>query len=105
VAILVHDFSSDVGEDELNGEALDCGRTKYSITLNGIVREEHGELEAAYRAIHLNTNKAYEQFILGEDNAIITVEIIRCRVCDINDSVRHWSRSSDAKDSEWTESS
>ena len=32
------------------------------------------------------------QFIVGDDNAIITVQITRCRVCDIHDSVVHWTR-------------
>ena len=62
--------------------------TRHSITLNGSVCEQKGELAEQYRAIHLRRNEAYRQFIVGEDIAILTVEITQARVCDVHDSVR-----------------
>ena len=45
-----------------------------------------------YRAIHLAANRSYSQFIVGEDIAIITVNLQRARVCDVNDRVAHFAK-------------
>ena len=100
VALLIHDFASDVDHDAENVKS--GGRARFSITLNGVVREEQGALAEQYRQLHLRQNAEYAQFIIGPDNAIITVEIMRCRVCDINDVVRHFTR---GEDQQWTETS
>ena len=45
--------------------------------------------------------RTYEQFIVGDDIAIITVTLTAARVCDVNDSVRHWSKADGLV--QWTE--
>jgi hypothetical protein len=92
VALLVHDFVTHRdGDEDANYEKLGT-RTKYSITLNGTVRVETGELADRYRQIHLARNEAYKQFIVGPDIAIITVHLTRARVCDVNDNVTHYGK-------------
>ena len=81
-------------------EPTSSGRPKYSITLNGTVRVQAGELAERYRQLHLARNRAYSQFILGDDIAIITVHLTRARVCDVNDRVHHFAR---APSKEWAE--
>jgi len=91
VALLVHDFATHA--DDANADYSPIGnRPRYSITLNGHVRVEKGELAERYRAIHLARNEAYSQFIVGDDIAIITVHLQRARVCDVNDRVSHFKR-------------
>lgn len=92
VALLVHDFQTHLdGDEDNNYEALG-NRGKFSITLNGSVRVETGELAEKYRAIHLTRNEKYRQFIVGPDIAIITVHLTRARICDVNDHVTHFSK-------------
>lgn len=99
VALLVHDFTTHRdGDEDTNYEKLGT-RTKYSITLNGTVRVETGELADRYRQIHLARNEAYKQFIVGPDIAIITVHLTRARVCDVNDHVTHYGKTGE----KWTE--
>ena len=91
VALLVHDFNTSADADATNYQQMD-GRTRYSITLNGVVSVQEGELAERYRAIHLAANPSYTQFIVGDDIAIITVDLKRARVCDVNDRVTHFAR-------------
>ena len=79
--------------DGANYESLGGEGAKYSITLNGTVRVETGELAEKYRRIHLARNAKYKQFIVGPDIAIITVHLTRARICDVNDQVTHFSKS------------
>jgi hypothetical protein len=80
VALLVHDFRQD-GDDGV-----------YSITLNGICRTVTDVKKAEhYRAQHLEHNPDYPQFIVGEDIAILCVDVTSARICDINDHVRKWN--------------
>ena len=102
VALLVHDFvSQDRAMDSSNYTASEGGGSRYSVTLNGTVEEEEGEVAERYRSIHLAQNSQYAQFIVGEDIAIITVTLTSARVCDVNDSVRHWNKADQA--TAWTE--
>lgn len=101
VALLVHDFAADASADMTNYEEVE-GRSKFSITLNGTVRVENGALAERYRRIHLARNSTYGQFIVGDDIAIVTVSLRSARVCDVNDSVRHWARGGDRGEA-WTE--
>ena len=84
VALLVHGFESGRESDVENYN--DTGKSRYSITLNGEVKEEQGELAEAYRAFHLQRNSEYSQFIVGDDIAVISVKLTSARVCDVNDS-------------------
>ncbi len=93
VALLIHDFDSRRLSDEEEAEqAHSGGGARVSITLNGCAREETGALGERYRAAHLAANRKYKQFIEGDGIAVLTIEIISARVCDVNDSVRHFSR-------------
>jgi hypothetical protein len=49
------------------------------------------------RAIHLKNNPDYEQFIIGEEIAIIILRIEKARMCDINDRVSYWDSKSTAQ--------
>lgn len=102
VALLVHDFDAEHSNDASNYRSLQEGRTKYSITLNGIVKEQSGDLAERYRAIHLAANEAYSQFIVGDDIAIITVNLHCARVCDVNDRVSHFAKGVESSQ-QWTE--
>ncbi|EKX50111.1 hypothetical protein GUITHDRAFT_135304 [Guillardia theta CCMP2712] len=43
-----------------------------------------------YRQIHLEKNRQYENFIEGEDKAVITVKVQRARMCNVKDQVTTW---------------
>jgi len=81
VALLVHDFGTG---DVASGE--------YSITLNGqcsIVDDK--ETAERYRAAHLRHNPDYPQFIVGDDVAILCVNVSSARICNIDDRVLKWN--------------
>jgi type II secretory pathway pseudopilin PulG len=79
VALLVHDFSQ--GQND----------GAYSITLNGTCRIVADPIKREqYRQVHLNHNPDYPQFIVGDDIAIIYVDVKQARICDINDHVTKW---------------
>ncbi|KAL7461281.1 hypothetical protein ACHAXS_002818 [Conticribra weissflogii] len=83
VSLLVHDFSEGDSR-ELTGE--------YSITLNGncsVIRDV--ESAERYRAAHLRNNPDYPQFIIGDDIAILRVDVHSARICNINDQVIKWN--------------
>ena len=87
VAILVHDFP--------HLHKLPAGTThgsSYSITLNGraIPLPKGSAEQETYRAMHLENNKDYSQFIVGEGIAVIIIKVNRARLCDINDKVVTW---------------
>ena len=86
VAILVHDFPHIETENQYN--------QTFSITLNGIVSllQDNDESSIKYRNIHLNKNPKYEQFIIGNDIAVIIVKIDSARICDIKDKVTYWNK-------------
>lgn len=81
VALLVHDF-----------QQSPCSKSgNFSITLNGSCRivtatakREH------YRQAHLKHNPDYPQFIIGEDIAILCIDVKSARICNVNDQVIHW---------------
>lgn len=81
VAVLVHDFG---GGDNTNG--------KHSITLNGTchIIEDVAVMER-YRKAHLAHNPDYPQFIVGEDIAILVVDVRTARICNIEDHVIQWN--------------
>lgn len=79
VALLVHDFGGNAG--------------LYSITLNGNCRilESNSNKEQEYRRRHLAHNPDYPQFIVGDNIAILCVDVTSARICDINDQVTKWN--------------
>jgi general stress protein 26 len=81
VAVLVHDFG---GGDNTNGN--------HSITLNGTcsIIEDVERMER-YRKAHLAQNPDYPQFIVGEEIAILVVDVRTARICNIEDRVIQWN--------------
>ena len=59
VALLVHDFSSDSTAEEVNYEKVAGGRSRFSLTLNGTVREEEGEIAEKFATIAINIGNAF----------------------------------------------
>mmetsp|Transcript_12543 Transcript_12543/g.22722 ORF Transcript_12543/g.22722 Transcript_12543/m.22722 type:complete len:131 (-) Transcript_12543:134-526(-) len=90
VALLIHDFAEGSAKD---GDDVASNLTgEYSITLNGkcsVVRDV--VLAEKYRAAHLKNNPEYPQFIAGEDIAILLVDVVMARICNINDEVIKWN--------------
>lgn len=100
VALLIHDFDDgkEQDSDDDDGNRL---TGEYSITLNGncsvvkdVVRAEK------YRAAHLENNPEYPQFIVGKDIAILRVDVVTARICNINDEVIKWNVGADEKKAE-----
>ena len=84
VALLVHDFEQDKGS---NGSSSGL----FSITLNGHCRIVTDEVKSKkYRAMHLKNNPEYPQFIVGEDIAILCIDVTSARICNIYDQVQKW---------------
>lgn len=82
VALLIHDF----------GKGDDSGRGgKYSITLNGECRIVTGSKAEEYRQVHLQHNPDYPQFIVGENIAILCIDVSSARICNIDDQVIKWN--------------
>lgn len=84
VALLVHDFS----QQQQSPDGCDA---TYSITLNGDCRiVTESSKEDRYRKAHLEHNPEYPQFIVGQDIAILCVDVTSARICNINDQVIKW---------------
>jgi hypothetical protein len=88
VALLIHDFGGGMG-DGSNGQ--------YSITLNGDCRivTDTNKVDA-YRQAHLTNNPDYPQFIVGENIAILCVDVTSARICNIDDQVVKWDVTEEA---------
>ena len=88
VALLVHDFSEQ-GAPSLPGKPQGG---EYSITLNGVCSIVIDTvLVERYREIHLRNNPDYPQFIIGKDIAILRVDVVTARICNISDEVIKWN--------------
>ncbi|KAL3794584.1 hypothetical protein HJC23_008040 [Cyclotella cryptica] len=91
VALLIHDFSE--GNSGSDGENTTVRLTgEYSITLNGtcsVIKD--AVLAERYRAAHLKNNPDYPQFIVGKDIAMLRVDVLSARICNINDEVIKWN--------------
>lgn len=88
VALLVHDF--DKAQSDGTDVASSSEATR-SITLNGNCRILNGQDEERYRKAHLAHNPDYPQFIVGEDIAVLCIDVVSARICDLNDKVVHWN--------------
>jgi len=68
------------------------GRT-CSVTVYGVVRiVEDPAKEEHYRGIHLASNPKYHNFIVGDDIAVLLVDVEAARICNIHDRVSQWNR-------------
>ena len=89
VALLIHDFPQFEGSNETSVMET---RGVHSITLNGNCEILNNDEKAdRYRAKHLENNPDYPQFIVGDDIAVLCVNITSARICNINDQVKRWS--------------
>jgi len=97
VALLVHDFgtghnsttnSSTTPTDTTTNTTTNNNST---ITLNGNCRILTGAEDIKYRAKHLHHNPDYPQFIVGDEIAVLCIDIHYARICDLNDNVVHWN--------------
>ena len=113
VALLIHDFPhlklNEEGEpesprDDSSGAAK--GACTYSITLNGVAEIATGDFAERLRAIHLEANPDYAQFIKRNKEfstaekpspAIIVVRIESARICNFKDQVKHWHKEGTVK--------
>jgi hypothetical protein len=92
VALLVHDFVPDNNNSGDNDETTNKSNM-YSITLNGkcrILPASAGKTEY-YRQKHLQHNPEYPQFIVGEDIAMLCIDVTSARICDVQDHVIKWN--------------
>mmetsp|Transcript_16493 Transcript_16493/g.39484 ORF Transcript_16493/g.39484 Transcript_16493/m.39484 type:complete len:227 (+) Transcript_16493:44-724(+) len=93
VALLIHDFSeSATPADHDDSQRAPRLTGEYSITLNGtcsVVKDV--VLAEKYRAAHLENNPDYPQFIVGKDIAMLRVDVVTARICNINDEVVKWN--------------
>jgi hypothetical protein len=98
VAVLVHDFPNN--EESANSSRKEqkvCEskkqRKQWSITLNGTAEATtDGEpITEKYGKLHMENNPDYNQFIIGEDIAVLIIRIDRARMCDVQDRVSYWN--------------
>ena len=54
-------------------------------------------LAEKYRDLHLSNNPEYPQFIVGPDIAMLRVDVLSARICNINDEVIKWNVGSESK--------
>ena len=101
VAMLIHDFPAE-HESRRQGQEGTLSRAEnkvthgktFSITLYGHVREEAGAEAERLRSAHLKRHgSTMEQFICGENIAVIGVTVDMARICNDQDEVTMWSSS------------
>jgi len=91
VALLVHDFAEERAKGGEDGSAPPL-TGEYSITLNGTCSVVKDVVSAEkYRDAHLKNNPDYPQFIVGKDIAMLRVDVVSARICNINDKVVKWN--------------
>ena len=87
VTLLIHDFPTDKAS-----RAADTGYTKtHSITLYGNVSILCGDDAEEMRSKHLKRHgENYSQFIIGENIAVLRVDVSSAKLCNIKDEVTTW---------------
>lgn len=94
VALLLHDFPDQHSTREQADAAGQAGGTQgktFSITLYGSVTEEKGAEGERLRTLHLQRHgPSMQQFICGENVAIISVAVEKARICNDSDQVTEW---------------
>ena len=87
VTLLIHDFPTDKAS-----RAADIGYTKtHSITLYGNVSILSGDDAEEMRSKHLKRHgENYSQFIIGENIAVLRVDVSSAKLCNIKDEVTTW---------------
>lgn len=88
--MLVHDFpSASSSSSPSSPPSSSSGGHTYSITLVGhaSIHEAGDEAAERYRALHLQHNPDYAQFIVGPHIAVLTLQVESARICDVLDKV------------------
>ena len=87
VTLLIHDFPTDKAS-----RAADTGYTKtHSITLYGNASILCGDDAEEMRSKHLKRHgENYSQFIIGENIAVLRVDVSSAKLCNIKDEVTTW---------------
>ena len=92
VALLLHDFPDQHSNHREDAEQEGSYGRTYSITLYGGVTEEQGAEAERLRTMHLQRHgPSMEQFISGENVAIISVNVDKARICNDMDKVTEWA--------------
>ena len=92
VALLVHDFAQFEGDGGSCDNSTVGKMQTYSITLNGMCHiVQPGPDAERFREAHLKANPQYPQFIVGNDIAMLCVDVQEARICDIHDRVIKWN--------------
>jgi len=90
VTMLLHDL------DASDAAAARLPTKTNSITLYGEVAILSDTVAEPYRAVHLARHGSeYQQFIVGEDIAMLSVSIESMRICNSSDKVKRWTRKLD----------
>jgi len=114
VSVLVHDFPQNretfvrppgstspenpsspemLAADRLAQEPSGTEARTCSVTVYGVVRiVEDPAKEEHYKEIHLANNPKYHNFIVGDDIAVLLVDVEAARICNIHDRVSQWNR-------------
>ena len=98
VTLLIHNFATDL---KLNHEAISNSgyfenanneyANTHSITLYGNVNILSGEDAEEMRSKHLERHgDHYSQFIVGQNIAVLSVEVESAKICNIKDEVTTW---------------
>lgn len=106
IAVLIHDFDCKRSGPESQISSCVCNNGTpvasplpspgtFSVTIYGEVQVAGGDRAESLRAKHLLINPDYEQFILGEDRAILVIQPTLARMCNINDNVSMWRTDTD----------
>eukprot|EP00747_Dinoflagellata_sp_TGD_P168938 gnl/TRDRNA2_/TRDRNA2_196565_c0_seq1.p1 gnl/TRDRNA2_/TRDRNA2_196565_c0~~gnl/TRDRNA2_/TRDRNA2_196565_c0_seq1.p1 ORF type:complete len:245 (-),score=38.78 gnl/TRDRNA2_/TRDRNA2_196565_c0_seq1:120-821(-) len=83
VAVILHDFPRSPGD-----------QTCVSVTVKGLLKIESGSQAEWLRKLHADNHPGYEQFIVGDNIAVISIKILQARVCNMRDEVSVWDRNS-----------
>jgi hypothetical protein len=90
--LLMHDFPVGVAA-RCSDREKEYGKT-HSITMYGTVNVLSGEEAEKMRVAHLARHgPEYEQFIVGENIAILAVHVEYAKICNVKDEVKHWTAS------------
>mmetsp|Transcript_5980 Transcript_5980/g.11553 ORF Transcript_5980/g.11553 Transcript_5980/m.11553 type:complete len:287 (-) Transcript_5980:137-997(-) len=88
VSLLLHDFPITATQRKHQG-TLNFQRT-LSVSIQGKACLQTGAQAERYRKLHLARNAEYANFISGEDKAVITIKILKARMCNDDDRVTCW---------------
>ena len=97
VTLLIHNFATDLKTNQETTSSSDVNNdhnkyaSTHSITLYGNVNILSGTDAEEMRSKHLERHgDHYSQFIVGQDIAVLSVEVDSAKICNIKDEVTTW---------------